>query len=53
VIAVGDGRTDRGEIPLLAGRGLLDGAPAAYVCRNFACRAPVTDPEQLRAALRS
>jgi uncharacterized protein YyaL (SSP411 family) len=61
VIAVGDGGgaggplgdpADPGEIPLLAGRGLLDGGPAAYVCRNFACRAPVGDPDQLRAVLR-
>ena len=40
-----------GEIPLLTGRGLVGGAPAAYVCRGFACLAPVTDPEALRAAL--
>jgi uncharacterized protein len=44
---------EHGEIPLLAGRRLVGGAPAAYVCRNFSCRAPVTGPEQLRAALRS
>jgi uncharacterized protein len=53
VLAVGPAGPDQGEIPLLAGRGLLDGAPAAYVCRDFACRAPVADPEQLRAALSS
>ena len=39
------------EVPLLAGRGLVAGAPAAYVCRNFTCRAPITDPELLRAEL--
>ncbi len=39
------------EVPLLAGRGLVGGAPAAYVCRNFTCRAPITDPELLRAEL--
>jgi len=38
-------------VPLLAGRGLVDGAPAAYVCRQFTCQAPVTTPEQLREAL--
>ncbi|MGH3404963.1 MAG: thioredoxin domain-containing protein [Streptosporangiaceae bacterium] len=39
------------EVPLLAGRGLVGGAPAAYVCRNFTCRAPITDPDLLRAEL--
>jgi uncharacterized protein YyaL (SSP411 family) len=37
--------------PLLADRGLVDGSPAAYVCRGFACRAPVTTPEELAAEL--
>jgi uncharacterized protein YyaL (SSP411 family) len=39
-------------VPLLAGRGLVDGQPAAYVCRNFTCRLPATTPEDLLAALR-
>ena len=50
VIAVGDGVT--APVPLLAGKTAVDGAAAAYVCRNFTCEAPVTGPEQLRAALR-
>ncbi len=34
-------------IPLLEGRGEVDGRPAAYVCRAMVCERPVTDPEQL------
>jgi len=52
----GDGAGAAGQepaeaIPLLAGRTLVAGAPAAYVCRDFTCRLPVTDPMELRAAL--
>jgi uncharacterized protein len=54
VIALGSGDGNgAGAVPLLAGRGLVGGAPAAYVCREFSCRMPVTDPERLRAELGS
>jgi uncharacterized protein YyaL (SSP411 family) len=54
VLALGDGAAAgqaAAAIPLLAGRGLVAGSPAAYVCRHFTCQAPVTTPEQLRDAL--
>ncbi|KPI06081.1 hypothetical protein OK074_4305 [Actinobacteria bacterium OK074] len=52
VVAVGTpGTSDSAEFPLLAGRPLVDGHPAAYVCRHFTCDAPVTDVEGLRVAL--
>ncbi len=50
VIAVGDGASS--EIPLMAGRTPVNGRAAAYVCRDFSCRAPVTEPDQLREALK-
>ncbi|MET7739833.1 thioredoxin domain-containing protein [Streptomyces sp. NPDC005385] len=49
VVATGVPESD--ELPLLAGRPLVDGRPAAYVCRHFVCDAPTTDPEELRETL--
>jgi uncharacterized protein YyaL (SSP411 family) len=48
VVADAPGRSD---VPLLEGRGPVDGAPAAYVCRQLVCERPVTTPEQLRSLL--
>ncbi|MBW1602771.1 thioredoxin domain-containing protein [Streptomyces sp. JJ66] len=50
--AVALGAPGAPEPALLAGRGLLDGRPAAYVCRHFTCTAPTADPESLAAQLR-
>ncbi|MEU5634504.1 thioredoxin domain-containing protein [Streptomyces rishiriensis] len=49
VVAFGAAGSD--EFPLLADRPLVDGEPAAYVCRGFTCDAPTTDPVRLREAL--
>jgi len=47
VVVVADAARD--DIPLLTGRTDVDGAPAAYVCRNMVCARPVTDPAELSA----
>jgi uncharacterized protein YyaL (SSP411 family) len=41
------GEPDAEGVPLLAGRGLVGGEPAAYVCRHFVCDRPVTTPDDL------
>jgi len=38
-------------IPLLAGRPLVDGRAAAYVCEHFVCGLPVTEPQDLALQL--
>jgi len=49
VVAVGDPAEE--AIPLLRDREPVDGQAAAYVCVNFTCQAPVTDPEELHNLL--
>ena len=43
VVAVGPSE----DVPLLAGKGLVGGRTAVYVCERFACQAPVTEPAEL------
>jgi uncharacterized protein YyaL (SSP411 family) len=52
VVAVGEPGA-QGAAPLLADRPLLAGAAAAYVCREFACQAPTSSPEELGRAVAS
>jgi uncharacterized protein len=40
-------------LPLLQDRGPVDGRVTAYVCRNYACDMPTTDPETLARQLES
>jgi len=48
VLAWGDA-----EVGLLHDRPLTEGRPTAYVCESFTCRMPVTEPDELVAALRA
>jgi len=49
VVVAAPGSSD--AVPLLTGRGLVDGKAAAYVCRGMVCDRPVTTAEELRGLL--
>jgi uncharacterized protein YyaL (SSP411 family) len=53
VLAYGLPGQEAPAVPLLQDRHLVDGQPAAYVCRDFACQAPVTEPQALRKILQA
>ena len=41
------------SLPLLEGKHPVDGQPALYICRNFSCRQPITDPRAISDALQA
>jgi uncharacterized protein YyaL (SSP411 family) len=40
------------KLPLLHGKGLVAGEPAAYVCQNYSCKTPATSSSDLEKLLR-
>ncbi|UCC61792.1 MAG: hypothetical protein JSV36_13455 [Anaerolineae bacterium] len=51
VVALGAPSPQGAQVPLLQDRGLVRGHAAVYVCRDFACQAPIMEPEGLQARL--
>ncbi len=51
VLAVGEPDTSPAVVPLLEGRKRVGRRATVYVCVDFTCREPITEPERLRAAL--
>jgi uncharacterized protein YyaL (SSP411 family) len=48
----GDGQRYLGEkLEAIRAMSMVDGKPAAYVCENFTCKAPVTDVKEMRQLL--
>jgi len=52
IVALGAPDAEASAVPLLQDRGQIEGRATAYVCVDFACRPPVTDPAALRALLK-
>jgi uncharacterized protein YyaL (SSP411 family) len=51
VLVATPGKVAASSIPLLQGRGLMEGRAAAYVCRGMVCERPVTELAELEAGL--
>jgi uncharacterized protein YyaL (SSP411 family) len=47
IIALGEPGVEPVTVPILEGRGPIDGRATAYVCIDFVCQRPVTGPEEL------
>ena len=47
IVQAGMPRAADSPLPLLAGKQAINGKPTAYVCRNYACQRPTTDPREL------
>ena len=53
IIVTGDPTTSTLTHPLLVGKDLVDGQSALYLCRNFSCQRPMTDPQEVSESLRT
>jgi uncharacterized protein YyaL (SSP411 family) len=51
VVALSDSRADASLMPILDGKRADEQGPRAFVCRNYACKAPVRTPTELAAEL--
>ena len=55
VLCLADGAENQkylgGQNEAIRGMSPIEGKPAAYVCENFTCKAPVTDPKELAELL--
>ncbi len=51
IIAHHDPQGPDPDHPLTKGKTLVKGKAALYICRNFSCQAPITEPAQIDAAL--
>ncbi len=47
IVAFGEPDVEPVAVPLLEGRGQVDGRATAYVCIDFVCQRPVNEPEAL------
>ena len=41
------------DIPLITDKKMLKNTPTAYICKDYVCKNPITDPDVLEKSLKS
>ena len=47
IVSAPQDAADASQWPVFQGRSVIDGKPTAYICRNYACQLPTTDPDTM------
>ena len=53
VVSASEDAADASPWPVFQGRSVIDGKPTVYVCRNYACQLPTTDPDTMMSQILS
>ena len=53
IVATPENAAADSQWPVFQGRSVIDGKPTAYVCRNYACQLPTTDPDTMMSQVLS
>ncbi len=53
IISAPQDAADASQWPVFQGRSVIDGKPTAYICRNYACQLPTTNPDTMMSQVLS
>ena len=53
VVSAPQDAADASPWPVFRGRSVIDDKPTAYICRNYACQLPTTDPDTMMSQILS
>ncbi len=53
IVAAPENAADDSQWPVFQGRTVIDDKPTAYVCRNYACQLPTTNPDTMMSQVLS
>ena len=51
-LVIAQARPGASDLPLFKDRIQINNKPTAYLCENYACKQPTTDPDEIRRMLK-